>query len=806
MNNWKNAWLPVLAGAMSCSGMAMAADVTQLKGVEVIGNTPIHGVGIEKNRIAAAVQSANSEEIEKSQSLNIAEHLRYNFSSITINEAVSNPYQPDVQYRGFTASPLLGLPQGLSVYVNGIRFNEPFGDTVNWDLLPEGSIESINLFAGSNPVFGQNTLGGALSIQTKNGFDNPGSQIEASIGSDDRFNVEVQTGGNDGEFGYYVIGNYFEEDGWRDASPTEVQQALATLTWRGKEGNIELTAAANNNTMIGNGAAPIELLEEEGRESIYTQPDQTETNLSLLTLSGDTWVNDDTQLSGNVFYRRNKVKTLNGDDSDYASCLVDSDNEVVNAFEEGDAIGAGQFLSLCEFEGDEDDAFDADEWEAVEFRGFDDEDSLAAVDSDLAAELEDEDELIDGTLNTSKTEMESFGLASQMTFLEDWNGKENQLTIGASVDYSEIDFESDTQFAELRNEEGEDRGVSGLGVFDNEASVRLETDVTNFGLYFTDTIALSDVLDLTLSGRYNYTRIDMLGIGEENLDLTGKHTFKRFNPAVGLAYQLSEEANVYGSYSESSRAPTPAELSCADPEDPCRLPNGFVSDPPLDQVVAKSFEAGIRGQQQGYRWSAGVFHTTNHDDIIFQNAGTSASEGYFANVGETRRMGIELAATKRYENLTLGVSYTYMDASFQTGFDSVSNNNPLGDTRPVEEGDSIPGLPEHNLKIVADWNLTSKFDLGAEVTYQSSQYYRGDEANENEKLEGFALLNLRGVYKLGNNVELFGRIDNVFDKEYETFGVYGESEEVLEDMGIEDHRFVGPGKPRSGVIGIRAKF
>ncbi|MGB0206315.1 MAG: TonB-dependent receptor, partial [Neptuniibacter sp.] len=141
----KKYWLPMLAGALSCSGMAMAAEVTQLEGVEVIGTTPIHGVGMDKNRIAAAVQSANSEEIEKSQSLNIAEHLRYNFSSVTINEAVNNPYQPDVQYRGFTASPLLGLPQGLSVYVNGIRFNEPFGDTVNWDLLPEGSIDSINL-------------------------------------------------------------------------------------------------------------------------------------------------------------------------------------------------------------------------------------------------------------------------------------------------------------------------------------------------------------------------------------------------------------------------------------------------------------------------------------------------------------------------------------------------------------------------------------------------------------------------------------------------------------------------------------
>ncbi|WP_415905772.1 TonB-dependent receptor [Neptuniibacter sp. QD48_55] len=793
MSLQKKYWLPLLAAA-ACSAGVSAEDATQLEGVTVIGNTPIYGVGIEKNRIAAAVQSANADDLEKSQSLNIAEHLRYNFSSVTINEAVNNPFQPDVQYRGFTASPLLGLPQGLSVYVNGIRFNEPFGDTVNWDLLPEGAIQSVNLFAGSNPVFGQNTLGGALSIKTKNGFDNEGNQIEASIGNDGRMNVEVQSGGNDGEFGYFVIGNYYEEDGWRDHSPTEVQQGLATLTWRGENGNnIELTAAANNNKMIGNGAAPIGLLEAEGRESIYTQPDQTETNLALLTLSGDTWVDDNTQVAGNVFYRRNKVKTLNGDDSDYGLCYVDANNENPLAAPFGPSVNA----TLCEAE---------DGLEAVEFRGFDDDEHLGDIDTDLRDELVADDEVFDGTLNTSETKMESFGLGSQVTFLDDFNGKENQLTVGGSIDYSEIDFQSETQFARLRNEEGEDRGVTGIGVFDNESSVRLETDVTNIGLFVTDTLALNEKLDLTVSARYNYTNIDMVGIGEENLDLTGNHSFKRLNPAVGLAYQANDHMSYYGSYSESSRAPTPAELSCADPEDPCKLPNGFVSDPPLEQVVAKSFEVGVRGNSAGYGWSAGAFHTMNHDDIIFQNAGTLASEGYFANVGKTRRMGIELAANKQYENVAVGISYTWMDATFQTPFNSVSTNNPQGDTRPVEKGDAIPGLPEHNIKIVADWAVTSKFDLGAEVNYQSSQFYRGDEANENEKVDSFAVVNLRGQYKLTNNVELFGRIDNVFDKDYETFGVYGESDEVLEDQGIDDHRFVGPGKPRSGVIGIRARF
>lgn len=784
--------VPILLGSVASANLS-AEEVTRLDSVTVVGNTPIHGVGIEKNRIAAAVQTATAEQIERSQSLNIADHLRTNFSSVTINEAVNNPFQPDVQYRGFTASPLLGLPQGLSVYVNGIRFNEPFGDTVNWDLLPESAINSINLFAGSNPVFGQNTLGGALSIQTKNGFDNPGSQIEASIGSDGRLNLEAQTGGNDGEFGYYVIGNYYEEDGWRNHSPSEVQQLLSNLSWRGEGSKLDLTLATNNNTLIGNGAVPIALMEAAGREQIYTQPDQTETQLSLLSLSGDVWLDDDLQLAGTAYYRRNEVNTLNGDDSDYEECDVNADNEY-------DPNGA--FESLCEFEGEDEDNPQPGEFEAVEFVGHDGL-SLEQINDEL-----DPDDL-DGTLNTSQTKQESFGLSSQLTYLGDFNGKDNQLTVGASVDYAQIDFKSDTEFAELRNDTiSDDRGVTGVGVFDNESSVRLETDVHNVGLFFTDTLALNEKMDLTLAGRYNYTRIEMLGLGEENEDLTGNHTFKRFNPSVGLTYQATDAVNLYGSYSESSRAPTPAELSCADPDDPCKLPNGFVSDPPLDQVVAKSFEFGARGQQQGYFWNAGVFHTMNHDDIIFQNAGGLTSEGYFANVGKTRRMGLELAARKQYKNFGLSVSYTYTDATFRTAFDSVSANNPLGDSRPVESGDTIPGLPEHNIKLIADWKATSALNLGAEVSYQSSQYYRGDEANENEKVSGFALVNVRGVYKLNDSVELFGRIDNLFDKEYETFGVYGESDEVLEDAypGIDDHRFVGPGKPRSGVLGIRARF
>lgn len=82
-----------------------------------------------------------------------------------------NPFQPDLNFRGFTASPLLGTPQGLSVYMDGVRLNQPFGDVVSWDLIPRSVIGSIALMPGSNALFGLNTLGGALAIQTKDGLN-----------------------------------------------------------------------------------------------------------------------------------------------------------------------------------------------------------------------------------------------------------------------------------------------------------------------------------------------------------------------------------------------------------------------------------------------------------------------------------------------------------------------------------------------------------------------------------------------------------------------------------------------------------
>ena len=217
------------------------ANAQEAEEIIIVGVTP-NGTGLERDKIPFPIQTATSDDIQNSNSLSIADFLRQNFSSVSVNNAQSNPLQPDVQYRGFTASPLLGLAQGIAVYQNGVRVNEPLGDTVNWDLVPESAINGITLSGGSNPLFGLNTLGGALLIDMKNGFNYEGREIEINTGSFGRNTASLQTGNNfdngDNSFAYYANLQFFEEDGWRDYSSSESINFYGSLDWQNQSSSL----------------------------------------------------------------------------------------------------------------------------------------------------------------------------------------------------------------------------------------------------------------------------------------------------------------------------------------------------------------------------------------------------------------------------------------------------------------------------------------------------------------------------------------------------------------------------------------
>lgn len=786
----------LLSGAMLLCTEATAQSkqsVVELSDIKVIASTPLHGVGMDKNRLPYPVQTSTAKDIQKSQSLDLSDYMAQNLSSVHINQAQNNPLQPDLQYRGFSASPLLGNSQGLSVYSNGVRINEPFGDAVNWDIIPQSSIAGINLMAGSNPLFGLNTLGGALSIKTKNGFTHPGHSAQVYAGSFDRRVTEFESGGNQDGLSYYVTGNWFQEDGWRDESESEAKQLFSSFGWRSGDTEIELTLAAADTDLNGNGSSPLELLKQD-REAVFTYPDNTQNELKMATLSLSHWLSESTLFSGSTYFRRNDRETFNGDGSDYD--VIDGFDGGLNGLnEDGDIV-----ITAVECGGSCNTGDLIEDGEQVEDQNGN------GINPGL-----DDDEL--AVNNRSTTEQDGNGISGQLTFLDEVNGHENQLITGFSYDRAEINYAFSTEIAAFTN----DRGTVGTGLTDAESVVDASIKTSTGSLFFMDSYSVNDQLTLTLAGRYNYSRIKISGTtGDDNVIPTGEsgtHTFIRFNPSAGLTYDIKPELTSYFSYSESSRVPTPAELTCHDQTNPCALPNSFLSDPPLDMVVAKTWELGLRGTQQQIDWNIGLFQTVNEDDIYFlpTQEGPGLSPGFFDNIGETRRRGLELSLAADYKAYSWFVNYSWIDATFQDSFTVNAPNNPAAiasgnSNLVVSSGDNIPSIPQHTFKWGMDWNATQKLSVGFNATYNSSQYFRGDEANVSSQVGGYTVFNLHSRYNINKNVEVFARVDNVFDREYETFGLYGEADEAPGFGGFSDSRFYGAGAPRAGWFGVKVSL
>jgi outer membrane receptor protein involved in Fe transport len=750
---------------------AQSGDPSVDEEVVVVGVTPL-GSALDARRIPSNVQQATAEDLAAQHLLDLSDYLNRNFAGVFINEGTTNVLQPDVQFRGYTASPLLGLPQGLAVYQDGIRLNEPFGDTVNWALMPESSVASMELIPGAFPVFGLNSLGGAISIRTKNGFSHRGTRGTVSAGSWGRVEADLQSGytfGGDDQFSYYVNAWYFEEDGWRDFSPSQAARLFGKLAWRGDATRLSADVTYADTDLIGNGAIPFQLAATD-REAIFTRPDQTENELLTLNLRGEHG-NGPLRVTWNAYYRRSDIRSFNGDDSDFEEC------------ESPENAGF-----ICAGDDDDDDDNEEEEEEEEEELVLDPDGSPIPANAGT----------IGGTVNRTNTQQDTFGANLQLSLESEIAGGLNQLVVGGNFVTSDIRFDASTELGSL----DDTRLAVPSGFFVNDAFTALETDTQAYSLFFINTFSPVEGLSLLVSGQFNSNDItlrDQLGTA-----LNGDHSFNRFNPAAGITFDVTERIQLYGGYFESSRAPTPVELTCADPDDPCRLPNAFLADPPLDLVVAKTFEAGIRGAFRRADWSLGVFQTTNEDDIIFISAGPFTNSGFFDNIGETSRDGVELMVDGAIgDRGRWFMNYTWLRAEFGENLFISSPNNPLaGDGQiEVQPGDRLPGVPEHLLKAGLSYDVTPRLTLGADANYSSERYLRGDEANLLPTLDGFAVVNLRGEYRVSDVARVFVTVQNVFDEEYATLGLLGEGDEVLGD-DFDDPRFLNPGPPRAAWLGV----
>lgn len=789
--------------------------------ITVVAPTPLGTrAGLDPDRLPFVTQSTDADALERAQSFDLTDHMQQNFGSVSINSAQNNPLQPDVQYRGYAASPLLGLPMGVSVYQNGVRINEPLGDAVNWDLLPESAVHSMTLVGGSNPLFGLNTLGGALSVEMKNGFNFQSHQAEAHGGSWGRAVTSVESGGNDGRFGYYVNASFFREDGWRDESDSDALNVYGSASWRGAASSANLNYQFGDSDLRGNGAAPQGLIALD-REQIFTAPDITENEMHMVSLDFSHQLAEKIEFVGNGFYRRNTTDSFNGDASEFAVC----------------ELGAGDFL-LDELDEDGLDAIGLDDDDICENNvlGVADPAALEAALNALAGDPDafDLDDLTDGLIgsgmvahdainNLSTREQETYGTDLQFVFRQDLFARENYFVAGFNYFRGNGDFDGRV---ELSGIDPRTRSTEGLGLrsFVGEGATDIRTRSETWSFYFLDNLAVTERFTFTFGGRYNNTDISLRDQSGQRRELNGDHGFSRFNPTVGGTFEVNQAANLFASYSESSRAPTPVELACnegvfeiarriaiEDGEDPddidfeCRLPNAFLADPPLDEVVAKSVEFGLRGVWRSIEHRVGYFRTVNHDDIIFQSTGRAT--GLFANVDETKREGLEAAFAGNFGGVDWFTAYSFVEATFESGFQALSPNHAAADANGeirVDEGDRIPGIPRHQFKVGADYRLPFGLAVGAELLYNSDQVLRGDESNQLETVDGYTLVNLRAAYPVHDRVEVFARVTNLFDTDYENFGLLGEDPtEVLPNLADPSPRFLGVGAPRAGWVGLR---
>lgn len=729
------------AAAWSQEDPAGANVVTVLARVVVTGTTPLLGIGTPLSQVPANIQTVSAKNLERQHRSTLTDYFEKNLPSVNINEAQGNPYQIDVNYRGFTASPLLGTPQGLTVFLDGVRINEPFGDVVNWDLFPQSAISTIQLIPGSNPTYGLNTLGGALAITTKNGKTSPGGDAEMTGGSWGRKTAAIEQGGTLGSnLDYYANASVANDDGWADHNSSRVRQAFGKLRYNDADTTLSLSGGGADNDLQGTQTIPRSFLGNP--KQAYTFPDQNENSVGYLTLSGDHSFNDQVQLSGNAYYRR------------YRNTNISSNNNT----------------------------------------------DFGSVNPDGTVDA------VEGTNEQSVIATDSYGASLQLTLLDKLAGMENQFALGMAADLANSRYTAASQDASFTDS----RATVGVGDYVPQTDAK--TRSANYGLYFDDTLSLNRQWSVTLAGRYNWASAQ---IGDESGKqplLDGRHTFSRFNPAIGLNWNPTPGFTTYATYNEGMRTPTAIELACADPAAPCSLPNDFLADPALKPVVSKTFEIGARGQiGRNTSWSAAIYRTTLYDDIQFINSAAS-TQGYFQNVGNTRRQGFELTGRTQFGQLAVSANYSYVDATYQSTWTESSPSNSSAGANgniTVKPGDRIPGIPANTVKLQLDYKATANWNIGTNLTWRGSIFARGDEDNEdaNGKIAGYLLIDLDTTYQVTKQLQVFATVSNLLDKRYASFGVLGENffngpNHTFDGNSPVNEQFVGPGAPRGAWIGV----
>ncbi|NQW66105.1 MAG: TonB-dependent receptor [Burkholderiales bacterium] len=773
---------PVMV-AMAC-GFALHAQAqnapeagNSLKEVQVVNTSPLPGIGIEKNKLPYEVQTFNSATLRQGNSLNLSEFMTENLNGVNVNDIQGSPYQSDVTYRGFRASATLGASQGLSVYLDGVRVNEAFGDVVNWDMFPEAAFDNVTLVPGSNPIYGLNTLGGALAFTTKSGLTTQGNELGLSLGSFGRTKIDLTHGSKSADGWHrFIAGTAFAEKGWRDESAGSLQNLFVKVGRTQNDNNWDMSFLSGGSKLMGNGLTPstnydgvedpkaagVAGLYERNRKAVYSYPDETKNTTNLLTFNFQRVLDANTELSATAYVRRSKQNRLGGD--------VECDDTT------GD--GCDDFLTP--------------------------------------------DDTIEGLIRRSATSQTSYGVATNLTKI--WDA--HQVTAGAALDKSKSSYSATEEEECPLNTDTREVSTSGCSAAQTTAGV--VGNSTALGLYLSDTLTLSPATHVTIAGRYNRSSVSntLTDYFDANNDLQAgvvaakeSFTFKKFNPSLGLTHKLNDGLTVFGNLGQSNRVPTVIELGCADKNNPCQLPTGLQADPELKQVVSQTIEVGMRWRnERNYALAVSAYSTNNKNDILFTPSAT-AGMGYFANFSKTRYQGLDLSASKSWGVWSLRTQYSYLYATYQDTAPLMSGDRSMS----IKPGTRMAGLPMNTLKLHLDWQASEKLFLGASTVSTSRLITQGNEDGlvglddetvaTDASTKGYTLLNLSATYKAEKGLEYFGKINNALNKRYETYGLMAANNFALDGSSLNGTageqtvaKFVAPGATRSLWVGLRYKF
>ncbi|HEX9139069.1 MAG TPA: TonB-dependent receptor [Steroidobacteraceae bacterium] len=747
--------------------------------------TAIAGPAIGADKFPGNFQVLSAADLSRDGSASLTGAMNSQLGSVNVDDNLDDSFQPNILYRGFEASPVLGTPQGLAVYQNGVRINEAFGDTVDWDLFPDIAINRVELVS-SSPVYGLNALGGAISVSMKDGFSYQGADFDLAGGSWGQRSGTAQYGVDSEHFGFYVAGRAFDSNGWRLFSSDKVRQLYSALGARSDRGSIELTYTLADNALAGQGAAPVQEL-AISRSLVFTNPQQYQDRLNFITLNGNLQLTSSWSLQGVGYYRQFSQSVSNGNTTSFTACT------------------AGPYLGdLCQADG------------------------LTPAENAAGAPLPDI--TLGGTIPIGENDSERInsygrGATVQIGDGEPIFGHTNQFTAGAAIDYAYVNFYSGTEVGVLNAQlVVQPSGLvvdtpedTSAGTEFGATPVNLHSLTKDYGIYLTDTLDLTPALALTASGRYNVADIDLQD--QLGTDLTGNNRYSHFNPAIGATYRVRAGLTAYAGASQNTRTPTASEIECSNPLQPCLLPADLAGDPPtLRQVVARTYELGLRDSAAagGWSWNLGIFRTELNDDIY--GIATSEKEGFFQNIGATRRQGVEAGLKYQAGGWSVIANYSLVDATFQSPILLPSPSNPFQDASgniQVEPGDHLPGIPRQRLKLIVDYKLLPALSAGATVSVVGGQYYFGDESNQLQPMAGYTVVGVHASLAISHGCELFATINNLFDASYSNYGILGNPTGIgvpgIPPAGVAngpgvDNRFQSPSNPFSVSAGVKISF